>query len=40
MHYVDQTLDGGRIIAKGFPYEGDDIEALEAMIHRTSTNYM
>lgn len=36
IHYVDQTLDGGRIIAQSaFPYEGDDIEALEAMIHRT-----
>ncbi len=34
IHYVDATLDGGRIIAqKAFHYEGCDIEELEAMIH-------
>ena len=34
IHYVDAELDGGRIIAqRAFPYEGDDIGELEAMIH-------
>lgn len=34
IHYVDATLDGGRIIAqRAFEYEGDDIEELEAKIH-------
>ena len=34
IHYVDSELDGGRIIAqRAFPYEGDDIGELEAMIH-------
>lgn len=35
IHYVDHTLDGGRIISQ-FPvrYEGNDIEELEEMIHR------
>ena len=33
-HYVDAELDGGRIIAqRAFPYEGDNIGELEAMIH-------
>ena len=35
IHYVDETLDGGRIISQvAVPYEGDDIEELERMIHR------
>jgi phosphoribosylglycinamide formyltransferase-1 len=35
IHYVDATLDGGKIISQvAVPYEGDDIEELEAMIHR------
>ena len=34
IHYVDAELDGGRSIAqRAFPYEGDDIGELEAMIH-------
>lgn len=34
IHYVDGELDGGRIIAqRAFPYEGNDIGELEAMIH-------
>ena len=34
IHYVDAELDGGRIIAqRAFPYEGNDIEELEQMIH-------
>lgn len=36
VHYVNKELDGGRIIAqRSFPYEGNDIEELEAMIHAT-----
>ncbi len=36
VHYVNKELDGGKIIAqRSFPYEGNDIEALEAMIHAT-----
>lgn len=35
IHYVDATLDGGKIIAQAaVPYEGDDIDELEAMIHK------
>lgn len=35
IHYVDSTLDGGRIIAQqAFPYEGNDIEEVTAMIHQ------
>lgn len=35
IHYVDESLDGGRIIAQGaVPYEGTDIDALERLIHR------
>ena len=31
---LDAELDGGRIIAqRAFPYEGNDIEELEQMIH-------
>lgn len=34
VHYVDQTLDGGKIISQAaIPYEGDDREELEKMIH-------
>lgn len=34
IHYVDAELDGGKIIAqRAFPYEGNDIEELEPMIH-------
>lgn len=34
IHWVDATLDGGRIIAqRAFGYEGHDLEELEAMIH-------
>ncbi len=34
IHYVDATLDGGRIIAqRAFEYEGDDLAELEAKIH-------
>lgn len=34
VHWVDATLDGGRIIAqRAFEYDGDDIEELEARIH-------
>lgn len=36
IHYVDETLDGGRIISQAaVPYDGDDIEELESMIHKT-----
>ena len=35
IHYVDATLDGGRIIAQAaVPYEGNDRDELESMIHR------
>ena len=34
IHYVDSTLDGGKIIAQqAIPYEGDSIDELMAMIH-------
>lgn len=34
IHYVDATLDGGRIIAqRAFDYEGGDAAELEARIH-------
>lgn len=36
IHYVDDTVDGGRIISQAaVPYEGSDIDELEAMIHKT-----
>lgn len=36
IHYVDSSLDGGKIISQSaIPYEGNDIEELEGMIHRT-----
>lgn len=35
IHEVDATLDGGKIISQvAVPYEGGDIDELEAMIHR------
>lgn len=34
VHYVDQTLDGGKIISQAaITYEGNDREELEAMVH-------
>lgn len=34
IHYVDETLDGGKIIAQeAFHYDGDDIDELESKIH-------
>ncbi|MDE6754169.1 MAG: phosphoribosylglycinamide formyltransferase [Muribaculaceae bacterium] len=34
VHYVDSSLDGGKIIAQAaIPYEGTDRDDLEAMIH-------
>lgn len=34
VHYVDQTLDGGKIITQApIPYDGNDREELEAMVH-------
>ena len=34
VHYVDHTLDGGKIISQAaIPYEGNDREELETMIH-------
>ena len=34
IHYVDPTIDGGKIISQAaVPYEGDDIDELESMIH-------
>jgi len=36
VHWVDASLDGGRIIAQeAFAYEGSDREELETMVHRT-----
>lgn len=36
VHYVNQELDGGKIIAqRAFPYEGRDLEELTAMVHAT-----
>lgn len=36
IHYVDETIDGGRIIAQdAFPYTGTDIDELETLIHQT-----
>lgn len=35
IHYIDNTIDGGRIIAQTpVEYDGDDIDELEAMIHK------
>lgn len=34
IHYVDATLDGGKIISQlAVPYDGDDIDELETKIH-------
>lgn len=34
IHYVDSTLDGGKIISQApIPYEGDNLEELENMVH-------
>lgn len=34
IHYVDATLDGGRIIAqRAFEYDGGDVAEVERMIH-------
>ena len=34
IHYVDNTLDGGKIIAqRAIEYDGDDIEELKTLIH-------
>lgn len=34
IHYVNQELDGGKIIAQeSFPYEGSDLDELTAMVH-------
>lgn len=35
IHYVDESLDGGKIIAqRALPYEGDSIEELTDMLHQ------
>lgn len=35
IHFIDDTIDGGTIVSQvAVPYEGDDIDELEAMIHR------
>lgn len=34
IHWVDASLDGGKIIAqRAFPYEGSDLEELERLVH-------
>ena len=34
IHYVDETLDGGKIISQAaIPYDGDDREEIETMVH-------
>lgn len=34
VHYVDASLDGGRIVAQSaFEYQGDDVCELETMVH-------
>ena len=36
IHYVDETLDGGEIISQAaIPYEGNSIEEIETLIHKT-----
>lgn len=36
IHHVDEALDGGKIISQApVCYEGDDMDELEAMIHKT-----
>ena len=35
IHYVDETLDGGKIIAQAaIPYSGDNRDEIEPLIHR------
>ncbi len=35
IHYVNEVLDGGTIIdQEAVPYEGNDIDELEALIHK------
>ena len=35
IHYVDNTIDGGKIISQvAVPYEGEDIDELETQIHK------
>lgn len=35
IHYVNNTIDGGRIIAQAaVPYDGSDIDEVETLIHR------
>ena len=35
IHYVDEELDGGRIIAqRAFEYKGSDVAELEALVHQ------
>lgn len=35
VHFVDESLDGGKIISQeSIHYDGDDIDELESMIHR------
>ena len=35
IHFIDDTIDGGTIVSQvAVPYEGNDIDELEAMIHR------
>ena len=34
IHWVDATLDGGRIIAqRAFSYDGDDVHEVERRVH-------
>lgn len=36
VHYVDDTLDGGKIIAqRAIPYDGHDRDVLEPLVHAT-----
>lgn len=36
IHWVDASLDGGRIIAqRAFAYEGDDVREVERRVHET-----
>ncbi|MDE7160051.1 MAG: phosphoribosylglycinamide formyltransferase [Muribaculaceae bacterium] len=35
IHYIDETIDGGTIVSQAaVPYDGDDIDEVEAMIHQ------
>ncbi len=41
IHYVDATLDGGKIISqRAFGYDGDDIAELEARIHAVEYRFI